>query len=114
MARLERGALAGRAAAAHAAPMAVAAAPTRPRAARRAPMACPAVTERAAAAPKFQRPDANGRYGKFGGRYVPETLIPALEELMAAYTEAKADPAYQARGRPRSARCAVVAQRDGN
>ena len=45
---------------------------------------------------KCQRPDVNGRYGKFGGRYVPETLIVALDELTAVYAEAKADPAYQA------------------
>ena len=45
---------------------------------------------------KCQRPDVNGRYGKFGGRYVPETLIVALDELTAVYAEAKVDPAYQA------------------
>lgn len=44
---------------------------------------------------KFQRPDAAGRYGKFGGKYVPETLIPALAELETAYQEAMADPAFQ-------------------
>jgi tryptophan synthase beta chain len=36
----------------------------------------------------------NGYFGDFGGRYVPEILIPALEELEKAYTEAKADPAF--------------------
>jgi len=36
-----------------------------------------------------------GRYGEFGGRYVPETLIPALDELEACYNEAKQDPAFQ-------------------
>ncbi len=41
-------------------------------------------------------PDARGRYGAFGGRYVPETLMPALEELETAYTSAKADPDFQA------------------
>jgi tryptophan synthase beta chain len=35
-------------------------------------------------------------YGPYGGRYVPETLIPALDELTAAWEEAKADPAYRA------------------
>ncbi|HEY9896134.1 MAG TPA: tryptophan synthase subunit beta, partial [Candidatus Sericytochromatia bacterium] len=31
------------------------------------------------------RPDALGRFGKFGGKYVPETLMPALFELEAAF-----------------------------
>ena len=35
-----------------------------------------------------------GRFGPYGGRYVSETLIPALEELTAAWGEAKADPAF--------------------
>jgi tryptophan synthase beta chain len=42
-------------------------------------------------------PDARGYYGEFGGRFVPETLIPALDELTAAYQDAMADPAFQAR-----------------
>jgi tryptophan synthase beta chain len=42
-------------------------------------------------------PDERGYFGEFGGRYVPETLIPALDELTAAYREAMADPAFQAR-----------------
>ena len=33
-------------------------------------------------------------YGPYGGRYVPETLIPALDELTAAWDEAKRDPAF--------------------
>lgn len=37
----------------------------------------------------------NGYFNDFGGRYVPEMLIPALEELELAYTEAKNDPAFQ-------------------
>ncbi len=41
-------------------------------------------------------PDAQGRFGKFGGRYVPETLIFALEELEKAYKEATEDPEFQA------------------
>src|SRR5579862_2550723 len=40
-------------------------------------------------------PDARGRYGAFGGRFVPETLIPALDELAAEYERAKSDPAFQ-------------------
>ena len=35
-----------------------------------------------------------GRFGKFGGQYVPETLMPALEELEAALAEARADSAF--------------------
>ncbi|ADO74518.1 tryptophan synthase subunit beta [Stigmatella aurantiaca] len=35
-----------------------------------------------------------GRFGPFGGRYVPETLVPALLELEEAYTAARADPAF--------------------
>ncbi|POB09217.1 tryptophan synthase subunit beta [Sulfobacillus sp. hq2] len=41
-------------------------------------------------------PDEAGRYGGFGGRYVPETLMPALDELTSAYAEAKTDPTFQA------------------
>lgn len=40
-------------------------------------------------------PKTNGYFNDFGGRYVPEMLIPALEELELAYTEAKNDPAFQ-------------------
>ena len=41
--------------------------------------------------------DAQGRFGgEFGGRFVPETIIPALDELTAEYEKAKADPAFQA------------------
>lgn len=41
--------------------------------------------------------DAAGRFGAYGGRYVPETLIPALEELEAAYAKARRDPKFQQR-----------------
>jgi len=37
---------------------------------------------------------SGGRFGRFGGRYVPETLIPALEELEIAYAAASSDPAF--------------------
>ncbi|MCY3610750.1 MAG: tryptophan synthase subunit beta [Gemmatimonadetes bacterium] len=37
-----------------------------------------------------------GRYGPYGGRYVPETLIPALDELTEAYAQATADPSFLA------------------
>ena len=36
------------------------------------------------------------RFGAFGGRYVPETLIPALDELEASFHAARRDPAFQA------------------
>jgi tryptophan synthase beta chain len=39
-------------------------------------------------------PDASGFFGPYGGAFVPETVVPALEELTAAYAEAKADPAF--------------------
>ncbi len=41
-------------------------------------------------------PDNRGYFGDYGGRFVPETLIPALDELAAAYKEAKADAAFWA------------------
>ncbi len=40
-------------------------------------------------------PDERGYYGDFGGRFVPETIIPALDELEAEYQKAMADPAFQ-------------------
>ena len=40
-------------------------------------------------------PNAAGRFGEFGGRYVPETLTRALDELTAEYAQAKRDPAFQ-------------------
>ncbi|MGH2487963.1 MAG: tryptophan synthase subunit beta, partial [Ktedonobacterales bacterium] len=45
-------------------------------------------------APAYQHgafPDARGRYGDFGGRFVPESLMPALDELERAYADARAD-----------------------
>ncbi len=39
-------------------------------------------------------PDAAGRFGPFGGRYVPETLTHALDELAAEYEKAVADPKF--------------------
>lgn len=43
-----------------------------------------------------QWPDANGRFGDFGGRYVAETLMPLILELEAEYRKAKEDPAFKA------------------
>ena len=40
-------------------------------------------------------PDRAGRFGEFGGRFVPETLIPACQELEAAFDEAWADPSFR-------------------
>ncbi|MBQ27215.1 MAG: tryptophan synthase subunit beta [Nitrospiraceae bacterium] len=40
-------------------------------------------------------PNKKGRFGVYGGRYVPETLVPALEELERTYTEAKRDPVFR-------------------
>ncbi|QDS86999.1 Tryptophan synthase beta chain [Rosistilla ulvae] len=40
-------------------------------------------------------PDSAGRFGSFGGRFVPETLTRALDELVAEYDKAKADPSFQ-------------------
>jgi tryptophan synthase beta chain len=39
-------------------------------------------------------PDPAGRFGPYGGRYVPETLLSALEELDSAYRAARADPGF--------------------
>src|SRR5271155_142910 len=41
-------------------------------------------------------PDKRGRFGPFGGRYVPETLVAPLEEIERTYDEARKDPAFQA------------------
>ena len=41
-------------------------------------------------------PDSRGRYGPYGGRYVPETLMAPLEELEQAYAAAQADPEFRA------------------
>ena len=40
------------------------------------------------------RPAPSGRFGRFGGQYVPETLMPALAELEMAAAEAWKDPAF--------------------
>jgi tryptophan synthase beta chain len=41
-------------------------------------------------------PDDRGRFGQYGGRYVPETLMPAFEELDDAYAEFRDDPSFRA------------------
>lgn len=45
---------------------------------------------------KTPLPDERGYFGEYGGRFVPETLVPALEELAAAYVDAMADPEFRA------------------
>jgi tryptophan synthase beta chain len=41
-------------------------------------------------------PDARGRFGPFGGRYVPETLVPALDRLEQGIRDILPDPAFKA------------------
>jgi tryptophan synthase beta chain len=41
-------------------------------------------------------PDTRGRFGRFGGKYVPETLMSPLDELEHAYREVREDPAFHA------------------
>ena len=45
---------------------------------------------------RFSQPDSAGHFGSYGGVYVPETLMTALQDLEKAYLEAKADPEFQA------------------
>ena len=42
-----------------------------------------------------QLPNERGYFGEFGGKFVPETLMPALGELEQAYRDARADPAFE-------------------
>ena len=44
----------------------------------------------------YQQPDERGHFGVYGGTFVAETLIHALDELKTAYDEARADPAFMA------------------
>lgn len=44
----------------------------------------------------YRQPDPVGHFGPYGGTFVAETLIHALDELKAAYAQAQADPAFQA------------------
>ena len=63
------------------------------------------------------QPDAKGRYGVFGGRYVPETLVPALDRLQAGVDRFLPDAGFQAEyarelhswaGRPTALTCAAT------
>ena len=51
----------------------------------------------AATPDRHSLPDAGGHFGRYGGVFVPETLMTALEELGAVYSEARDDPAFQAK-----------------
>lgn len=84
---------------------AAAARPNSNRNAKTMATANPASAAAAAAAPTTTaphtaatpRPDAAGRFGAFGGKYVPETLIAALAELEQEYAKAQADPEFKVR-----------------
>ncbi|MFQ5827559.1 MAG: tryptophan synthase subunit beta [Candidatus Methylomirabilia bacterium] len=52
---------------------------------------------RVAGEPRSRLPDKRGHFGRFGGRFVPETLMASLIELERAYEEAKRDPAFRQR-----------------
>ena len=42
----------------------------------------------------YNQPDNQGHFEQFGGKYVPETLIPAINELEKLYNEVKGDPEF--------------------
>ncbi len=44
----------------------------------------------------YTLPDERGNFGRFGGTFAPETLMPAIQELIQAYDEARNDPSFQA------------------
>mgnify|MGYP003305994566 FL=1 len=44
---------------------------------------------------KYNMPDKHGHFEEFGGKYVPETLIPALDELEQEYLKSKKDKNFQ-------------------
>jgi tryptophan synthase beta chain len=54
------------------------------------------VATRAGSTPAAAMPDARGRFGTYGGRYVPEVLIPALDELAEAWSTLRTDPGFVA------------------
>ncbi|HTP13001.1 MAG TPA: pyridoxal-phosphate dependent enzyme, partial [Bacteroidota bacterium] len=45
---------------------------------------------------KYSFPDERGYFGFYGGRFVPETLVPALQQLEAIYADARKDPTFNA------------------
>ena len=56
-------------------------------------------------------PDARGRFGPFGGRYVPETLVPALDRLQAGVDRYLRDPRVPRRVSRRAARAGSADRR---
>ena len=52
-------------------------------------------TEHFDSVPLRNWPDAQGRFGDYGGRFVPETLVAAIEELSEAYAAARLDKSFQ-------------------
>jgi tryptophan synthase beta chain len=56
----------------------------------------PTATAQSPRLDRFSLPDAGGHFGGYGGVFVPETLMTALQELGAAYEVARHDPAFQA------------------
>src|SRR5476649_630346 len=56
----------------------------------------PAASSTPATTAPDQLPDASGRFGRYGGVFVPETLMTALAELTAAYEVARKEPGFQA------------------
>src|SRR4051794_13320567 len=59
-------------------------------------MTLPAPAAAAPLAASAHVPDLAGRFGEFGRRFVPETLMRALEQLTDEYAKAKADPQFEA------------------
>ena len=53
------------------------------------------MSDHQAASSLLDPPDDTGRFGEFGGRFVPETLIPACRQLEAAFADAWVDPAFR-------------------
>ncbi|NJL36054.1 MAG: tryptophan synthase subunit beta [Leptolyngbyaceae cyanobacterium SM1_4_3] len=53
------------------------------------------ITDAPSIAESTQRPDKLGRFGRFGGKYVPETLMPALAELETAFYQYREQPEFQ-------------------
>jgi tryptophan synthase beta chain len=58
-------------------------------------MTAPARGEHVRLDPPGPEPSASGRFGEFGGRFVPETLVPALNQLEVAFREAWSDDAFR-------------------
>ncbi|MFC9019981.1 tryptophan synthase subunit beta, partial [Streptomyces albidoflavus] len=46
--------------------------------------------------PEGLSPDARGYFGPFGGKFIPEALVAAVDEVAVEYDKAKSDPAFAA------------------